>query len=267
MDSHDEIPLSGGHLSTVVRVGDTVRRPTGPWTPAVHALLRHLERAGYRGAPRVLGIDDRGREILCYIPGEVPFGDHPPGYLWSDQTLTAAAHLLRQYHDAAASFTPPEDAAWQIGDTPVEQAEIICHNDCASWNTVFRDGSPVAFIDWDLASPGLKVWDVAYVLWHFVPMYDNEKCLRLGCDASTNDRARRLRGFSDAYGWPSPGDLLPAVIQRQRRARNRIWRLAQEGRTPYIRLWQSGVGDAILRDVAFVEDQAPALARYLEPRP
>ena len=35
-----EIPLGGGNVSGgVVRIGDTVRRPAGPWTPAVHALL------------------------------------------------------------------------------------------------------------------------------------------------------------------------------------------------------------------------------------
>src|SRR6266498_211042 len=54
--------LAGGNFNHVVRVGDTVRRvKTGAWTPAVHALLRHLERAGFDGAPRALGVDDRGR--------------------------------------------------------------------------------------------------------------------------------------------------------------------------------------------------------------
>ena len=43
-----EIPLAGGNMSAgVVRVGDTVRRPAGPWTPAVHALLTHLHEAGF----------------------------------------------------------------------------------------------------------------------------------------------------------------------------------------------------------------------------
>ncbi len=62
--TQQEIPLLGGNTSTVVRVGDTVRRNAGPWTPAVHALLRHLEYVGFTGAPRALGMDEQGREVL-----------------------------------------------------------------------------------------------------------------------------------------------------------------------------------------------------------
>ena len=66
----DEIPLLGGNVTeAVVRVGDTVRRPVGEWTPAVHALLHHLEDVGFSAAPRVLGIDAQGREVLTYCEG------------------------------------------------------------------------------------------------------------------------------------------------------------------------------------------------------
>ena len=76
--SSAENPLPGGNMSSgVVRVGDTVRRPTGPWTPAVHALLVHLNAVGFCGAPRPLGFDEQGREVLSY-----------PWYAWM---LVAAA--------------------------------------------------------------------------------------------------------------------------------------------------------------------------------
>jgi hypothetical protein len=267
MGSDQEIPLRGGRLSAVVRVGNTVRRPTGPWTPAVHLLLRHLEGVGYQGAPRVLGTDDRGREILSYIPGEVASGDKPPNYVWAQQTLVRVAQLLRCYHDAVASFTPPSPAAWQIIDIGSRESEVICHNDLAPWNTVFQDGSPVAFIDWDLASPGLKLWDVAFAVWHFVPLYDDEKCSRLGCGTSMDERALRLRRFCDAYGFPASSNLISAVIQRQQRARQRIRTLADQGHASYVRLWQSGVEQAILRDVTFVERNSSALARCLPQEP
>lgn len=72
----EEVSL-GGNLNQAVRVGDTVRRRAGPWTPAVHSLLRYLEQAGFE-APRVLGIDEQGREILGYIAGESYAGARSP---------------------------------------------------------------------------------------------------------------------------------------------------------------------------------------------
>ena len=93
------MPLAGGNLSTVVRIGDTVRRPLRPWSAAVHGLLRHLEARRFDGAPRILGVDERVREILTFIVGEV--GAYPlPASMWSDEALVGMARLLRRLHDA-----------------------------------------------------------------------------------------------------------------------------------------------------------------------
>src|SRR5438270_7972799 len=100
------IPLSGGTVAArVVRVGDTVRRSLERWSPAVHALLRHLEQAGFAGAPRFLGVDDSGREVLSWIEG-VPALRPWPQALLTDGGVRRLARLLRQFHDAAASFDP-----------------------------------------------------------------------------------------------------------------------------------------------------------------
>ena len=107
----DEI-LTGGDVSQVVRVGDTVRRPTGPWTPAVHAFLIHLRKIGFSGAPEVLGIDEHGREILRYIPGQVAT-DPIPEWAAADDVVESLAVFIREFHDAAQSFTPPSNAIWQ----------------------------------------------------------------------------------------------------------------------------------------------------------
>ena len=135
----------GGNLSDAVRVGDTVRRRTGPWTPAVHALLRHLEAVGFEGSPRVLGTDEQGREVLAYIEGDGPTGwpDPMPEYVWRDDNLIAAARLLRRYHDAQAGFTPPVPASWRWTS---DAREVICHNDVAPFNSVFRDGKLFAMV-------------------------------------------------------------------------------------------------------------------------
>ena len=108
-----EIPLAGGNLSTVVRAGDTVRRPLRPWSAAVHGLLRQLEARGFEGAPRFLGIDDRGREILSFMEGEV--GAYPLApYMWSDEALVEVMRLLRQLHDATIGYVAPAEATWQF---------------------------------------------------------------------------------------------------------------------------------------------------------
>ncbi|HEY3034840.1 MAG TPA: aminoglycoside phosphotransferase family protein, partial [Streptosporangiaceae bacterium] len=62
--------LDGGNAGGAVRVGDTVRRARGPWTPAVHALLSHLAGKEFAGVPRPLGVDGRGREILTFLEGQ-----------------------------------------------------------------------------------------------------------------------------------------------------------------------------------------------------
>jgi hypothetical protein len=107
-----EIVLTGGNMTPVVRVGDTVRRAAGPWTPTVHALLRHLRARGFTRAPEPLGIDERGREILSFLPGRV--GTYPlDDFMLADATLTSVAGLLRAFHAATAGFESAPDAVWQ----------------------------------------------------------------------------------------------------------------------------------------------------------
>ncbi|MEV4804749.1 aminoglycoside phosphotransferase family protein [Nonomuraea sp. NPDC049421] len=198
----DEEILTGGGVNHVVKVAGTVRRPTGPWTPAVHALLRHLAARGFTGAPRVHGVDEQGREVLGFVPGETAGYPLPP-WARTDEALAGAARLLRRYHDATAGFVPPPGATWYL--PPVEPAEVICHGDVATYNCVFRDGAPVAFIDFDTAHPGPRLWDVAYAAYRFVPLNDPRHTEGL----PVAEQARRLGLFAAAYGFG--GDDLAAL--------------------------------------------------------
>jgi hypothetical protein len=236
----------------VYRVGDTVRRATGAWTPAVHALLRHLERAGFQGAPRVLGIDDGGREILSYMEGSVPYAPTIPREIWSDGALSAAARLVRRYHDAAASFHAPDDARWRFCPGAPQGGDIICHNDLAPWNTVYRGGLPGAFIDWDFAAPAPRLWDVAYAAWRFVPLYYNGVPGTEEEDADVHDCARRLRLFSDAYGLAERRDLVDTVLRRQEVMYETVKVWGEAGIAGFAEMWRSGHADYPLRDAAFV---------------
>src|SRR5437588_3199947 len=101
--SSEEVPLHGGttNAGLVTRVGDTVRRPLRPTSAATRALLDHLERVGFEGAPRYLGVDDRGREVLSYIPGQAAIPAYPD-WAMTGEALISVAQLMRRYHDAVA---------------------------------------------------------------------------------------------------------------------------------------------------------------------
>src|SRR5258708_3224514 len=154
--------LTGGKLTRVTRVGETVRRAAGPGTPAVHALLRHLADVGFPGAPRVLDLDaDRGIEVLSYIPGMVGIAPPLDPAVQTDAALVAAARLIRRLHDAVATFSPPPDARWQFMEDAPRVGPVICHNDIAAYNLVYSGGEPVALIDSDFAAPADPAWDLA----------------------------------------------------------------------------------------------------------
>ncbi|MEP6665725.1 MAG: hypothetical protein ABJA81_04690 [Nocardioidaceae bacterium] len=143
MSSGDEVELPAAGGRSVSRVGQTVRRETGPWTPAVHGLLRHLEDVGFDGAPRVRGIDDQGREVLSFVEGEE--GHHANGEaLHHDRALLEVARLVRRFHDAVAGFVPPAQAQWRfLVDAP--RQGIVCHNDLAPVNTIICGGRAGGF--------------------------------------------------------------------------------------------------------------------------
>ncbi|MCP3798417.1 aminoglycoside phosphotransferase family protein [Allokutzneria sp. A3M-2-11 16] len=202
--------LSGGNMTSVVRVGDTVRRASGPWTPAVHALLGHLRRWGFDRAPEALGIDEQGREIISLLPGSV--ATYPlPEHVLTDRTLVAVAELSREYHDATADFVPPTGASWQWpAHDPVE---VLCHNDFAPYNLMFDGDRVSGVIDFDTASPGPRVWDLAYTAYRFVPLTDpaNPDVPYPGIA----EQRRRLELFVESYGVGiTPGDVVAATIRR-----------------------------------------------------
>jgi len=209
IDSMTEIPLTGGNVNhQVVRVGDTVRRATTPHSANVHALLRQLEHAGFKHAPRYLGMDDKGREILTFIPGETEF----PATLWSDDTaLISAARMLRQYHDASAEMVASHPTGWAYAYPDTSQHQVICHNDFAPYNMVFDHDMPVAIIDFDLAGPGPRLRDLAYLAYWMVPLSFSGGELTAASQADLANTSQRLKALCRAYGTDAYADLLNMV--------------------------------------------------------
>jgi Phosphotransferase enzyme family len=181
----DEVALGGGGSTPVHRSGDVVLWPVRPWTPAVHALLRHLDAAGFAGAPRVLGIVD-GRERLAYVPGDVTSD------AWSDEGAYGLGALLRGVHDAGFDPAGHEWLPWwgrDLGGPP----RVVGHCDAAPWNVVRRDGLPVALVDWDTAGPVDPLYDLAQAVWLNAALYDVEGL------PDPETRAGTVRAMADGY--------------------------------------------------------------------
>ena len=219
-DAHDdrrpgEVVLSGGNTTAVARRGEVVLREGGPWSPTVHRLLEHLHAAGITWLPRPCGFDERGREVLTYLEGTVP--TYPmPGLVWSEQVLATAGAWLARVHAASAGF----DRGGAIWQQPTrEPAEVVCLNDVAPYNMVFDDqGALVGWIDVDMASPGPRVWDLAYLAYRLVPLTSEADTGAGPVDlARARDRLAALgaayRGAGDGVG-PTPQQVLPAVVAR-----------------------------------------------------
>ena len=198
-----EIPLLGGtaNRGQVYRVGETVRRPLRPSAPGVHALLRHLEDVGFEGAPRVLGVDAEGREVLSYVPGDAVIAPAPAWGL-TDAALRSVAELLRRFHDAAAGFDP-SPYAWPHRPPPPHDIGGMLHNDPNLDNVVFREGRAVALIDFDLAAPGAPLWDVASTARLWAPLRTPDDV----ADARRDRAIARTRILVDAYRLDEAGRL------------------------------------------------------------
>ncbi len=194
---HEEIPLQGGNVNdSVVRVGDTVRRATSAISPTVHQLLMHLEAKGFTGCPRFLGIDDKQREVLSFLEGETGI----PDYLWHDDApVIATADLLRRYHEATLNFPRDASMTWGITYPDSSRHEVICHNDFAPYNFIYRAQAPYAVIDFDLVGPGPRLRDVAYAAYWLTPLSFGHDLTRLA-NQDIQKGSRRLHLFCETYG-------------------------------------------------------------------
>jgi hypothetical protein len=246
----DERLLPGGNAGGALRVGDTVRRPIGPWTPSVHALLAHLSARGFSGAPHVLGVDEAGREVLGLLPAHTVGTSMPwPPWVHTDSALIQVATWLRSFHAAVGDFVPPSDAVWREGGC-WRPGLIIGHNDAAPYNAAWDgEGRLVGFFDWDFAGPVTAEWDLAFTAFAWVPLHARHVVEREGFTAS-DDRRRRLELFLATYGWAgAPHDFVATVQARVIDSANAIGRIARTGDVAYQGMIERGV-DADLRTAA-----------------
>jgi len=195
-----------------------------PWSDSIDTLLTHLHDVGFDAAPRALGRDEQGRQVVEYVAGEL--GAEAGRY--SATELFSIGRMVADLHTALASFVPPSGAVWNR-IIPPDRDEMICHNDVAPWNLVKSDRGWV-LIDWDAAAPGSRLWDLAY---------SAQSMAGLRADRPVSESAARLRMFVDGYGLDEASRAaLPPMLGRRARA---MYELLREGarrqQQPWARIW------------------------------
>jgi Ser/Thr protein kinase RdoA (MazF antagonist) len=224
----------------------------------VAGYLDHLERVGFGGAPRYLGRDARGRDVLTYVEGRVA-GDPPEDWATTDELLASVAGLLRRLHEASAGyladagFAAPYGAVWHrdrvrvdVADPSLPPPELISHCDVTQQNVVVREGRAVGLVDFDMAGPASRLLDVVNTAMWWVPRRHPED---LAPHWRSLDVPARLRLFADAYELDrSEREAFVALaIARARASRHRMRAAAEQLGGGWARMWSDGVGEAIAR--------------------
>jgi len=263
-DGSAEEVLRGGFSTLVVRRGDTVHRTASPWTPTVHALLRHLRSVGLTRVPRPLGFDEQGREVLEFIEGSTAWWPWPEA-LGSDAGLLAVAELVRELGEALTSFVEPLGAVWYGGPRQGSHEGsvlVVRHGDLGPWNTVWRDGELVALIDWDTAEPAPPGWDVAQAAVASVPLrpmtgYREQEPMTL---AQVGHRFALWCRELDV----DPGGLLDLAEEVLVFDRDRVANLGAQGVEPYVAFLARGDVESLEVEREWLREQRAVLVAAAE---
>ena len=261
----DGTPLVGGRdpRHAPVRVGDTVRRRMGLSSAAVRDLLLHLESVGFDGAPRHLGTDEHGREVLTWIDGDVPLPPYPD-WAMTDRVLAELGALVRRLHEATATFSRPAGGpapGWATDWADPAGGPVLCHNDLYPENVVFRAGRPVALIDFAMAAPGRDLWDVAVAAEVWGPLGDPARRDQHPPDL---DGIARFGVLARGYGLDPDRaeDLIDVVAEERAVAAANIRAEIAAGDPSWIRDWAEAGGDErAAADDAWIARHRAALIR------
>lgn len=240
--------LQGGiaNAGAVVREGGHVLRPSNPHTATIHAMLTYLNRQGFTGVSKPIGVDPDGRERLEFIAGDVAIPPYP-AWVQTDHALASVASLLREFHEAVRGFVAPSGAIWsdEMCDPGQGSAEtrLICHNDVCLENVVFRDGEAIGLLDFDFAAPGNPLYDLAQFARMCTPVDAAEFAATLGWEPI--DVAIRLRVVADAYGLPPDrSEFLEVMAGGIERGGQFVLRRVEAGDPNFIEMWNSMGGMA-----------------------
>lgn len=251
----NEEVLTGGSINSVTRRGEIVYRTGGPWVPAIHAVLDHLEQTGFPFSPKALGVDAQGREMIAYLPGEPMFRPWRP-VMFTDDALVQAATLLRDLHAATRDMVMPAETKWRSGAAAKTAGQIIRHGDLGPWNTLWQADRITGLIDWDFAEPGLPLPDLAQMALYFVPLRGEEHWCEAGFPEQP-DFAHRLGVLCGGYGSFTPNEVVLAIAQLQQTSIDEVTERAALGLYPWVMFRDNGEIERTQIEIEWLRSEFP----------
>lgn len=258
MELYEE-KLEGGNVSSVVKIGKTVRRNQTEYSHSIHELLKYLDKCNYSFSPRYLGNDENNREILTYIEGEV--GTDPvKRYMRSYEMITMIAKEMKLFHDLTHEFNENTKLKWQINYPKPFENGVICHNDFAPYNTIFRNYKPVGLIDFDVCGPGPRLWDIAYTIFTFIPLSscwedENREMIKYDRSEHAKERKEKIQIFFESYGIEKTNEIIDMVILRIEYLNDFIIQKVQMNDPSFIKMKEEGHIDHYKKEINFIKSE------------
>ena len=248
----NEGEASAGSINQVQRIGNTIHRPSYPWTKTINHFLAHLHSKGIKEIGQPLGFHEDGRSIYNYLPGTAalrPWID----ILKQEEGLVFLTNFLKRFHLVQSDYEIPSGAIWYVPTEHLQKGTIIRHGDFGPWNTIWQEQQLTGVIDWDFAEPGTVLQDLAQLAWYTVPLRGESGWQEAGFP-SRPDFKRCLLVICDTYDV-SLSNLLDAIISLQNLEMHRLIELGAKNVFPWSIFYNRGDLSETQQEQAWLKEQ------------
>lgn len=125
-------------------------------------------------------------------------------------------------------------------------------------DTIFNEKRPVGIIDFDVAGPGPRIWDIAYTLYTCIPLsrfYLSEEGEEIHYAKENAPRIKqRVQLFFESYGVSKDEDYLEMVLRRLEGLCMTIERKADEGDIAFQKMIKEGHLEHYQNDIKFIRE-------------
>ena len=196
----------------------------------MHALLRHLEAAGFAGAPRLVGsgIEADGREVLTFIEGEFT----QPGP-WSLDGAAATGGPAARPARGTRSFRPPPGRGVvplaRPGPGQPEPGHRALRHRAVEHR---RPGRPAGRpIDWETAGPVDPLTELAQLAWLNAKLHDDIVAGARTCRPRPTGPGQ-LAAIADAYGLTARSGAASSTRSSSSPSSDTAWEADDAGVAP-----------------------------------